>query len=385
MLDDLGMLVIGAGPAGCTAAWLGAESGRKVLVVERKNHVAGHCHDYLNRRGIYVHAYGPHIFHTDSREVWEFLSRFTEWHEYQHKVLGFLDGNLAPIPFNLNTLEACFSASMADRISRKLIDEFGFGNKSTILELRERKDSDLTLLADYVYEKVFLHYTLKQWDSEPEKIDPSVSARVPVRISRDDRYFTNRWQGIPRNGYTALFRSMLDHPSIRLLLDSDGSEVLTLTGGKTFLEGRPFEGPVVYTGPVDELFGFRHGELPYRSVDVRIEDRSEDHFQDAAVVNYPNSYDFTRITEFKKFQANGTALRGTTICREYPEAYERGRNNPYYVVACPESREMYDKYRAEASGYPNLLLLGRLAEYRYYDMDQAVAAALRKTGEILGR
>jgi UDP-galactopyranose mutase len=375
VLDSIDVVVIGAGAAGITAARQAAERGKRVLVIEKRSHIGGHCYDRLDENGIYIHQYGPHIFHTKNRRVWDFLSRFTEWHYYRHKVLGLIDGRLVPIPFNLNSLEALFPKSRQPGLERKLIDTFGFGSRVPIRKFRASEDAELKELAEFIYEKVFLHYTAKQWGVDPEAVDPSVSDRVPVVLSRDDHYFADPFQGIPRPGYTAMFSAMADHPSIHLLLNCDGRDLIRLEAGTIFLEGRPFSGEVIYTGAADELFASCEGPLPYRSLDISFEAMDVDRYQEAAVVNYPNNYDFTRITEFKQFQLSPPAGK-TVVCREYPCGYEKGRNNPYYVIKNGDTEALFGRYKALADGYSNLHLLGRLAEYRYYDMDKVMESAI---------
>jgi len=215
------VLIIGSGITGIVLAERFANAGAKVLVIEKRNHIGGNCYDFEDGNGIFVHQYGPHIVHTHYKEVWDYLSRFTDWIYYQHKVLGFIDGQFVPIPFNLNTLYMLFSRKMAERIERKLLRRFGFGKSISILELRKTEDQDLRFLADFVYEKVFLHYTLKQWGLKPEELDPSVTGRVPVVVSRDDRYFHDPYQGIPREGYTKMFEKMLAHSNIQVELNTD--------------------------------------------------------------------------------------------------------------------------------------------------------------------
>ena len=370
------VVIIGAGFAGAVIAErLASQQNKKVLLVDKRQHVGGNCYDYKDDNGIIVHKYGPHLFHSNLRHVWDYLSQFTEWDIYQHKVLACIDGKPVPIPFNLNTLYEVFPDSMARRMEEKLLDEYEYNSKVPILKLKQSTEKDLQFLADFVYEKIFLHYTMKQWGMKPEEIDGAVTARVPIFIGRDNRYFNDEYQGVPKKGYTDIFNNMLNHPNIKLMLNTSAKEILELTDDKIKLMGMPFDGKVIYTGLLDDLFDYKFGELPYRSVDMRFESISKKDYQDAATVNYPNNYEFTRITEFKK--VHYADVPNTTILKEYPQPYKRGENTPYYPIFTEKNQEMYAKYAEEAKKYNQLILVGRLAEYRYYDIDDMVERALQ--------
>lgn len=369
-------VIIGAGFAGSVIAErLASQQNKKVLLVDKRQHVGGNCYDYKDDNGIIIHKYGPHLFHSNLRHVWDYLSQFTEWDIYQHKVLACIDGKPVPIPFNLNTLYEVFPDSMARRMEEKLLDEYEYNSKVPILKLKQSTDKDLQFLADFVYEKIFLHYTMKQWGMKPEEIDGAVTARVPIFIGRDNRYFNDEYQGVPKKGYTDIFNNMLNHPNIKLMLNTSAKEILELTDGKIKLMGMPFDGKVIYTGLLDDLFDYKFGELPYRSVDMHFESIPKKDYQDAATVNYPNNYEFTRITEFKK--VHYADVPNTTILKEYPQPYKRGENTPYYPIFTEKNQEMYGKYADEAQKYNQLILVGRLAEYRYYDIDDMVERALQ--------
>lgn len=368
-------LIVGAGLAGAVTARKLAEAGKRVLIVESRDHVGGSAYDCLNEEGVLVHSDGPHIFHTANKDVFDFLSRFTAWREYEHRVVANVFGQLMPVPFNLTSLEIAFEGRAA-ALEEKLIAAYGKEKKVTILDLRRSEDADLREVADYVYENVFKFYTMKQWGKKPEEIDPDTTARVPVFLSRDDRYFQDPYQGMPQNGYTAMFVEMLSHPNITLRLNTQAKDVLTLTQvGTTLVDGEGFKGHIIYTGAVDELFDLQFGRLPYRTLDFVFETLPVEWYQTHGTVNYTVDQDFTRITEFKHL--TGQELKRTTIMKEYPKAYtgEEGQV-PYYPIIAPENNALYEKYVALSRQYPNLHLLGRLAQYKYFNMDAIVAQAL---------
>ena len=373
-------ILVGSGLYAGVFAWYAKRRGKTCLVLERRDHIGGNAYDE-KKNGAYVHRYGPHIFHTNDKRVFDWLSRFTQWRDYQHRVLANLpDGQggrqTYPVPFNLTSLETAFGTEEGKRLGDKLIAAYGAERKVTILELRQNPDPEISALADYVYEHVFVHYTMKQWGQRPEDIDPNTTARVPVFLSRDDRYFQDTYQGMPLEGYTPMFERMLDHPSITVELGTDALGRLDLSGNTLKVDGAPFDGQVIYTGQADELFGFRFGPLPYRTLDFAFETLEQDDFQGYGTVNYTVDEDFTRITEFKHL--TGQAAPGvTTIVKEYSKAYtgERGEI-PYYAIINPENNVLYAKYRAEADRFSNLHLLGRLAEYKYYNMDAIAGKAL---------
>jgi len=370
-------LVIGCGFAGAAAAReLAERTGRKVLIIDKRSHVGGNAYDFLNDDGILVHKYGPHIFHTNNSRVFEFLSRFTKWRDYSHEVLANVYGELLPVPFNLNSLHKVFDKNKAASLEEKLLSVYGADRRVTISELLASHDGEIHELAEYVYRNIFLHYTQKQWGITPEEIDPSVTARVPVLISYDNRYFQDRYQGIPAEGYTPLFERMLDHPGIELRLGVNSSEVLRLDGDKSFLENKPFEGEIIYTGAVDELFGCRYGRLPYRTLDFVFETHDKTFYQPKGTVNYTVDRPYTRITEFKHLTGQEVPGR-TTIMKEYPRSYTGSEEEtPYYAILNPENSLLYEKYKQLTESFTKLYLLGRLAEYKYYNMDAIVEGAL---------
>ena len=384
-------VVVGAGYAGAVCARSLAEEGKRVLVLERRDHVAGNAYDRPDQAGVLIHQYGPHIFHTNDEAVYTWLSRFTQWRDYQHRVIANIpaengeDRMTYPVPFNLTSLETAFGPEEGRRLGDKLIEAYGAERKVTILELRQNPDPEIAALADYVYEHVFVHYTVKQWGQKPEEIDPNTTARVPIFLSRDDRYFQDKFQGMPLEGYTPMFEKMLDHENITLALSVNALEHLTLAGGKISLDGEEFSGSVIYTGQVDELFRFQYGPLPYRTLDFRFETLDQDDFQGYGTVNYTVDKPFTRITEFKHL--TGQTLPGkTTIVKEFSKAYGGlPGETPYYAIINPANNALYGQYKALADQYPSLRLLGRLAEYKYYNMDAIAGRALELARDLNGQ
>ena len=374
-------IIIGAGFAGAVLAErLASQQNKRILIIDKRQHIGGNCYDRFDEHGVLIHQYGPHLFHTDNKEVFDYLSQFTQWNPYQHEVLAFIDGQKVPVPFNLNSLHALFPESLANSLEKKLIKQFGYGIKVPILELRQVEDSELKMLADFIYEKIFVNYTAKQWGKKPEDISAEVTARVPVHISRDNRYFQDKYQAIPSHGYTKIFERMLDHPNISLLLNTDFNDVFKLdltTQSMQFMESE-FTGQLIFTGLIDELFEQQFGELPYRSLDFHFEHLSSDQYQEKTTVNYPNDYDFTRITEFKHISQQ--TISGTTIVKEFPQDFDRNdpqKDIPYYPVFTPENKEKLYHYLSFSEEFKNITLVGRLAENKYYDMDDIVARALQ--------
>jgi UDP-galactopyranose mutase len=372
-------LVVGAGLSGAVLAErMACVLGWRVLVVEQRGHLAGNCHDEHDAHGVLIHRYGPHLFHTDNQQVWEYLSRFTAWLPYEHRVLASVDGQLLPVPFNLTSIERAFPAEQASAIIAALIERFGEGARVPILKLREEPHPLLRALADFVYAKVFVNYTTKQWGVTPDRISPEVTGRVPVVVTRDDRYFTDPFQGVPKHGYTAMVASMLSHPNIEVRLGVAFRDVATFhpQAGVTTLEGAPFPGVTIFTGMIDELFDHEDGDLPYRSLSFRFEHHADrDRFQPATTVNYPNDEAHTRITEFRHL--TGQICAGTTVVYEYPHAFDRrAGHTPYYPIFNDASQAAWRRYADRLGALPRIVLAGRLAQYRYFDMDDAVANAL---------
>jgi UDP-galactopyranose mutase len=368
-------IIVGAGMAGCVMAERIANIlDKKVLIIEKRDHIGGNCYDYYDENGILIHKYGPHIFHTNMENVWQYLSQFTRWNNYQHHVLGFIDSKYVPIPFNLNTLHELLPKTKAEKLEEKLVNNFGFNIKIPILELKKSQDKDIKFLADFIYEKVFLNYTIKQWGVRPEELDSSVTERVPIHISRDNRYFQDKYQGLPKNGYHKMFKNMVKNSNIKIMMNTNFNEVMKTSNNKlNFLEDE-FKGKLIFTGQIDELFNYEFGELPYRSLKFKFITKCQEYFQEVGTVNYPNDYNFTRITEFKHL--TGQEHQKTSIVREYSKSYIREKDIPYYPIPKKEYENLYTKYLENANKINNLILLGRLAEYKYYNMDLVIDNAL---------
>jgi UDP-galactopyranose mutase len=351
-------LIAGAGFAGTvTAERLARVYGKKVLVVERRSHIGGNAFDCLNEQGVLIHRYGPHIFHTNSEQVFEYLSQFTSWRSYEHRVLASVDGKLVPIPINRDTVNRLYGLNLQ---TEEEVEEFFASQAESRPLVRTSEDVVVSKVGRDLYEKLFRNYTRKQWGKDPSELDAQVTARIPVRTNSDNRYFTDKFQAMPKNGYTALFENMLDHPNITIELDADFRDV------RKHVKHRE----VIYTGPVDEFFNFRFGHLPYRSLRFRHETFNREFLQPVAVINYPNEHAYTRITEFKHL--TGQSHAKTSVVYEYPA----GEGDPYYPVPTPENALLYKRYAELAAQNPRIHFVGRLATYKYYNMDQVVAQAL---------
>ena len=343
---------------------LAAGAGKKVLIVDKRNHIGGNAYDHYDEAGILVHKYGPHIFHTNSRDVFDYLSRFTEWRPYQHRVRAWVDGQLLPIPINLDTVNRLYGLNLTSF----QVEEFFQSVAEARPQVRSSEDVIVAKVGRELYEKFFRNYTRKQWDLDPSELDAAVTARVPVRTNRDDRYFTDTYQAMPLHGYTRMFEHMLTHPNIKIMLNADYREIERVI---------PY-GEMIYTGPVDEFFQFRFGKLPYRSLEFRFITYERSVYQDAPVVNYPNENPYTRCTEFKYL--TGQEHPKTSVVYEYP----RAEGDPYYPVPRPENAAMYREYEALARLTTGVHFCGRLATYKYYNMDQVVAQSLTLYKRLIG-
>jgi UDP-galactopyranose mutase len=357
-------LIVGAGFAGSVLAErLASQANKKVLILDKREHIAGNAYDYYNNDGILIHKYGPHIFHTNSKEVFNYLDQFTEWRPYEHRVLASVDGQLVPIPINLDTINKLYGLNL----NSAQVEEFFASKAEKLNRIKTSEDAVVSKVGRELYEKFFRGYTRKQWDLDPSELDASVTARVPTRTNRDDRYFTDTFQAMPLYGYTAMFQKMLSHPNIKVMLNTDYKEVIDLIPHKK----------VIYTGPVDAYFDYCYGKLPYRSLEFKFETVDKEYFQPTGTVNYPNEQAFTRITDFKYL--TGQKHPKTAIVYEFP----RAEGDPYYPVPRPENAEVYKKYQQLADTMTNTYFVGRLATYKYYNMDQVVAQALTLFKKIM--
>ncbi len=357
-------LIVGAGFAGSVLAERLASLGnKKVLLIDKRNHIGGNTFDYYDQHGILVHKYGPHIFHTNSHDVFDYLSSFTEWRQYEHHVLASVDGQLVPIPINQNTVNSLYGLNL----NCSELSDF-FKSKAEKKDyIKTSEDVVISVVGKELYEKFFKGYTKKQWGLEPSELDASVTARVPTRTNRDNRYFTDVYQSMPLHGYTKLFENMLSHPNIKLMLNTDYSEVQNII---------PFKS-LIYTGPIDSYFNNCYGKLPYRSIDFKFETFDTERFQSSGTINYPNTQPYTRITEFKYL--TGQQHPKTSIVYEYPKA----DGDPYYPIPREENTKMYKKYQLLAATLPNVYFTGRLGTYKYYNMDQVVAQSLTLFKKIM--
>jgi UDP-galactopyranose mutase len=350
-------LVVGAGFAGSVLAErLARELGQRVLVVEKRKHIGGNAYDRYNDDGLLIHPYGPHIFHTNSADIFEYLSRFTQWRPYQHRVLASVDGQMVPIPINLDTVNKLYGLKLTAFEMEKFFESVA----EKVASVKTSEDVVVSKVGRELYNKFFRGYTRKQWGLDPSELDASVTARVPTRTNRDDRYFTDTFQAMPLHGYTRMFESMLDHPNIKVMLNTDYREVVDVLPWKH----------MIYTGPVDAFFNYQYGKLPYRSLEFQHVTLPSERVQPVGTVNHPNDYAYTRVTEFKYL--TGQEHAKTSIVYEYPQ----DEGDPYYPVPRPENAEIYKQYKALADERTNVQFVGRLATYKYYNMDQVVGQAL---------
>ena len=350
-------LIVGAGFAGAVMAErLASQAGKKILIVDKRAHIGGNTYDYFDDAGILVHKYGPHIFHTNSKEIFEYLGKFTAWRPYEHRVLASVDGQMVPLPINLETINRLYGLNLSSAQVEAFLQEQAEKKDHIITS----EDAVVSKVGRDLYNKFFKNYTKKQWDLDPSELDAAVAARIPTRYNRDDRYFTDTYQAMPLRGYTRLFEKMLAHPNISIMLNTDYKEV------EKFI---PYK-EMIYTGPVDYYFDYCYGKLPYRSIEFAFDTLDRERFQPTGTVNYPNEQPYTRVTEFKWL--TGQQHVKTSVVYEYPKA----DGDPYYPIPRPENTELYKKYQLLSSAIPGVYFTGRLATYKYYNMDQVVAQSL---------
>lgn len=354
------ILIVGAGISGLTIARKYAEKGHEVTLLEKRNHIGGNCFDYVDENGIIVSKYGAHLFHTNDEGVWNFVRQFADWFTYEHKVLSFVDGKLVPVPVNIKTVNSLFGTDIKTEEEMKIWLE---KNIKPIKDPKNSEDSALSRVGPVLYEKMFKHYTKKQWDLWPEELEASVMDRIPVRTNFDDRYFTDKYQALPSGGYTKFFQALSNHKNIKIVYNTEFNDDLknSLEWDKLF-----------FTGPIDQFFGKKFGKLQYRSLNFQFETLDREYFQENSVINYPQTEKFTRIVEFKYF--NNCKSNKTTICKEYSS----WDGEPYYPVPNQVNRDLYLRYQEEAEKLEskNIFFVGRLANYKYFNMDQAFKNAL---------
>ena len=359
-------LIVGAGFAGSVLAErLASQGGKRVLLIDKRSHIGGNAYDKYNDDGILVHPYGPHIFHTNAERIFHYLSQFTSWRPYEHRVLAHVDGQLLPIPINRTTVNSLYGMSLETEAE---CEAFFQARAEPREHCVTSEDVVVSKVGRELYEKFFRGYTCKQWGLDPSELDAQVTARVPTRTNTDDRYFTDTYQFMPLHGYTRMFEKMLHHPNIKIMLNTDYREVRAMIPCRD----------IIYTGPIDEYFDFRFGRLPYRSLEFKHETLDKPQHLPVAVVNYPNEHDYTRVTEFK--QLTGQEHSKTSIVYEYP----RSEGDPYYPIPKPECTLLYNKYKNLADTARGVHFVGRLATYKYYNMDQVVGQALMTFEKILG-
>jgi len=358
-------LIVGAGFAGSVCAERLASRGHRVLICDKRNHIGGNAFDFYDDHGVLVHKYGPHIFHTASKRIFEHLSKFTMWRPYEHRVLASVEGKLLPFPINIDTVNQLYGLSLDESDIQAFFDE----RAEQIAHPRTSEDAVVSKVGRELYEIFFRRYTKKQWGLDPSELDDAVASRVPARTNRDNRYFTDEFQAMPLHGYTRMFERMLDHRNIRVVLNTDYRALLDEVN---FAK-------MIYTGPVDTFFEYRYGKLPYRSIDFTFETHDTEVFQPGAVVNYPNERAYTRITEFKYL--TGQRHPKTSVVYEFP----CDGGDPYYPVPRPQNAELYRKYKLLADATSNVHFVGRLATYKYYNMDQVVGQALALVDRLFER
>lgn len=359
-------LIVGAGFAGSVLAErLANVSEKKVLIVDQRDHIGGNAYDYYNKDGILIHKYGPHIFHTNAKKVFDYLGHFTGWRPYEHRVLASVDGQLVPVPINLDTINKLYGL----QLNCTQLEAFFESKAEKLIKIVTSEDVVVSKVGRELYEKFFKGYTRKHWDLDPSELDASVTARVPTRTNRDDRYFTDTYQAMPSHGYTKMFQKMLTHPNIKIMLNTDYKEIVDVIPYKT----------MIYTGPIDSYFNYCYGRLPYRSIEFKFETIEAEVFQATGTINYPNEHPYTRITEFKYL--TGQKHHKTSIVYEYPQA----EGDPYYPIPRPENAAIYKKYQRLTNAMTNTYFTGRLATYRYYNMDQVVAQSLALFEKITQR
>lgn len=376
---NMDCLIIGCGLSGAVIARKFAEHGKHVVIWERRDHIGGNMYDYADDHGFLVQKYGPHTFHTKDKALYDYMCRFEDWQDYKLTCGAVWDGKYTPTPFNFTTIDTFYPPEQAEPLKEKLTQAFAGRPTATVVEVLAHPDADIRSYAEYLFANDYAPYTAKQWGISPTEIDPSVLKRVPLRFSYDEGYFDDTYQVMPKHSFTRFFENLLDHPNIEVTLCKDALAHLRIENDTLMLDGAAVDFPVVYTGALDELFGCAYGRLPYRSLRFEWKYSEVDSLQDAPVVAYPQVDGYTRITEYKKLPVQDKP--GTSYAVEYPLPYREGEKmEPYYPVLTEESQAQFAKYKALADRIPNLICCGRLADFKYYNMDQALERALQVCG-----
>ncbi len=376
------VLIVGAGLSGATCARILAENGFEVELIDKNNHIGGNVYDEM-QNGIIVQKYGPHIFHTNNENVYNFLKQFTKGFRFQHTVKANINGKFVPVPFNLDSLHALYPEEEANKIEEFLVTEYGEGNKVPIMELKQNPNPMIRDFADFVFKNVFEYYTTKQWGRSVDQLDPNIMKRVPVYISRNDKYFTDKFQYQPTNGFTVMVQNMLNHPNIKIKLGVDAKNVLKFDKNEILYNNQPVSEDIVFSGAIDDLLNNKFGKLPYRTLEFKYETYNTDSYQNAPVVNYTVDQNYTRISEFKKFTNQNPNTTSTIIVKEYPLEYTNETQIPYYPIVNEDNLNKYKKYVEYIKDYPNFHLIGRLGNYKYINMDVAVNDAIELAKSII--
>ena len=376
------VLIVGAGLSGATCARILAENGFEVEIIDKNNHIGGNVYDEM-QNGIIVQKYGPHIFHTNNEMVYNFLKQFTKGFRFQHTVKANINGKFVPVPFNLDSLHALYPEEDANKIEEILVTEYGEGNKVPIMELKQNANPMIRDFADFVFKNVFEYYTTKQWGRTVDQLDPNIMKRVPVYISRNDKYFTDKFQYQPTNGFTVMVQNMLNHPNIKIKLGVDAKNVLKFDKNEILYNNQPIAKDIIFSGAIDDLLNNKFGKLPYRTLEFKYETYDTDSYQNAPVVNYTMDQNYTRISEFKKFTIQNPNTTSTIIVKEYPLEYINETQIPYYPIINEDNLNKYKKYVEYIKNYPNFHLIGRLGNYKYINMDVAVNDAIELVKSII--
>ena len=373
-------LIVGCGISGATIGRILAEAGNQVAIWDRRDHVGGNMYDFIDSHGILVQKYGPHIFHTNNEQVWQFVNRFEEWKPFKLVCGATWDGKYTPTAFNFKTIDTFYEKEEAEKLKKKLLEAYPGQDSESVIEVLKHSDSDIRKYAEFLFINDYAPYTAKQWGVSASEIDPSILKRVPLRFSYDESYFTDKYEAMPAHSYTRMFQNLLDHPGITIKLGIEALDHLSIMGNQIIVDGQAEIG-VIYTGALDELFKYEYGKLPYRSLRFEWDYKEIDSLQEAPVVAYPQAPHFTRITEYKKLPVQN--VKGTSYAVEYPVPFKAGEQvEPYYPVSTDESLMVYRRYEEKAKSLQKFYKCGRLADFKYFNMDQVILQAI-ETAEII--